>query len=104
MEHTKVKTERDLPQNYMCNKECTICAIPAGATIKQQLAYREMSIEQFQVLMEMSREQIDALISGRIALTHEIAERLQAVFGVSSQFWEALEARYRAKLAIIDNN
>ena len=77
-------------------------ATPPGATIKEQLADRGLSQKDFAFRMDMSEKHISKLINGEVQLTPSVARRLEMVLGVPSSFWLSLEARYRDKLAKVE--
>ena len=80
----------------------TLIAIPPGYTIKEQLDDRRLTQKEFALRMEMSEKHISYLINGEVALTIDMAIRLEMVLGLSSQFWLNLENIYREKLAKIE--
>lgn len=77
-------------------------ATPPGATIKEQLNYRDMSQKEFAARMDMSEKHISQLINGSVQLTPETAIRLETVLGVPAKFWNNLEANYREKILKIE--
>lgn len=77
-------------------------ATPPGATIKEQLADRGLSQKDFAFRMDMSEKHISKLINGEVQLTPSVARRLEMVLGIPSSFWLSLEARYRDKLAKVE--
>jgi len=76
----------------------TIIATPPGATIKEQLVYRNMSQKEFAFRMDMSEKHISRLINGEVQLTADMAMRLEMVLGLPAHFWNNLEMIYREKL------
>ncbi|MCD8149836.1 MAG: HigA family addiction module antitoxin [Clostridiales bacterium] len=79
-------------------KSRSVIATPPGATIKEQLADRQMSQKEFAVRMDMSEKHISRLINGNVLLTTDMAVRLETVLGIPAGFWCNLEAIYREKL------
>lgn len=77
-------------------------ATPPGATIKEQLVDRGLSQKDFAFRMDMSEKHISKLINGEVQLTPSVARRLEMVLGIPSSFWLSLEARYRDKLAQVE--
>lgn len=75
-----------------------IIAIPPGATIKEQLVDREMSQKEFASRMGMSEKHISKLINGDVALTDDVAIRLEMVLGLPARFWTNLESIYRENI------
>lgn len=73
-------------------------AIPPGATIKEQLIDRKMSQKEFASKMGMSEKHINKLIDGDVALTDDVAIRLEMVLGLPARFWTNLESIYREKI------
>lgn len=74
-------------------------ATPPGATVKEQLENRGISQKEFAIRMGMSEKHISNLINGKVQLTPDVAENLEMVLGVPSNFWNKLEAIFREKLA-----
>ena len=74
-------------------------AVPPGATIEEQLEYREMTQRDLSVRMGMSEERVGRLINGEVRLTFECARRLELVLGIPAVFWRNLETHYRDQLA-----
>ena len=73
----------------------TTIAIPPGMTIREQLDNRKMSQKEFANRMDMSEKHISRLINGKVELSHDVALRLESVFGIPAKFWNSLEALYR---------
>ena len=73
-------------------------AVPPGATIREQLADRDMSQKEFASRMGLSQKHISQLINGEVRLTPDVAVRLESVLGIPAQFWNNLEAIYQEKL------
>jgi len=49
--------------------------------------------------MDMSEKHISRLINGKVELTHDVALRLESVFGIPAKFWNNMEAIYREQEA-----
>lgn len=81
-------------QNYI--------AIPPGATIREQLEERGMSQKEFAARMEMSEKHISRLINGEVILTPQTAYKLELVLGLPASFWNKLEAQYREKAILVE--
>ena len=73
----------------------TYIAVPPGETIKEQLCIRGMSQQKFCEKMEMSSENTNRLLNGSLALTSDLARRLERVLDVPSFYWERLENKHR---------
>lgn len=82
-------------------KNNKVIAIPPGYTIKEQLEDRNINLNDFIVKMNMSKEDVELLIEGKVILTNELASKLELVLGLSKQFWINLENNYRNKLDAI---
>ena len=76
-------------------------AIPPGATIREQIEKRGMKQKEFALRMDLSEKHVSRLINGQVELTHDVALRLESVFGAPASFWNNLEVIYREKLARI---
>lgn len=79
-------------------KSKTYIAIPPGVTIKEQLEDRGITQKEFAARMGMSEKHISKLINGEVALTHDVANRLEFVLGMPAKFWNNLEAIYREQI------
>ena len=82
-------------------KNNQVIAIPPGYTIKEQLKDRNINLNDFIAKMNMSKEDVELLIEGKVILTNELASKLELVLGLPKQFWINLENNYRNKLDII---
>ncbi len=72
---------------------------PPGDTIRDLLDQQGLSLAFFTRAMGYDdTRQVDALLSGATELTGEIAERLSALLGSTTQFWLTRESQYRADL------
>ena len=82
-------------------KNNKVIAIPPGYTIKEQLEDRNINLNDFIAKMNMSKEDVELLIEGKVILTNDLASKLELVLGIPKQFWINLENNYRNKLDII---
>lgn len=73
----------------------TIIAIPPGWTIKEQIEDRGMTQKELAARTDMTEKHISRLINGEVALTQNMALRLEMVLGLPARFWNGLEAKYR---------
>ncbi len=73
-------------------------ATPPGATIIEQLEDMGMTTNEFANRMGLSIEYLDMLLAGKMALSHEIADKLEMILGAPAKFWNKLELIYRTKL------
>lgn len=80
-------------------KSKSFIATPPGASIKEQLEMRGMSLKEFAFRMGLPEKHVSRLINGDVQLTKETACQLEMVLGLPSHFWINLEAIYREKLA-----
>ncbi len=79
----------------------TIVKIPPGETIKEQLDYQHISLEEAAKRMKMSEEEFNKLLKGEIDLTEKDAVELERIFGIPVSFWTNLEKMYRQHLSDI---
>lgn len=82
-------------------KNNKVIAIPPGYTIKEQLEDRNINLNDFIAKMNMSKEDVELLIEGKVILTNDLAYKLELVLGLPKQFWINLENNYRNKLDAI---
>ncbi len=78
-------------------------AVPPGATILELLEDRGIRQKEFAERMEMSEKDVMGLIGGDIVLTQQTAQKLEQVLSVPASFWEKLEANYREKRVLVEN-
>lgn len=76
-------------------------ASPPGATIKDIMEERSMSLKEFAEAMRFLEEDAQGLIEGKIAIDDELALDLCTIFGSSKEFWLRREAQYRESLEFI---
>lgn len=77
----------------------SVIAVPPGATIREQLEFRDVSQKDFAKRMDLTEKHISQLINGKAELTQEVALRLEAVLGIPASFWSNLERIYREQEA-----
>ena len=73
--------------------------IPPGEHLEEGIEYIGMTEGELADKMGMSEQEVGELIRGEIAVTQDIADRLELVLGVPSHMWVNLEARYQRTLA-----
>jgi plasmid maintenance system antidote protein VapI len=69
-----------------------------GDTIADILEERSLSASDLAQRIACSPDEANALLQGRLALTRDIASRLETAFGVPTSFWMAREDMYRHQL------
>ncbi len=74
-------------------------AIPPGVTIKEQIEDRGLTQKEFACHMDLTEKHISKLINGDVALTPQVALRLESVLGIPASFWNNLEAKYEEQKA-----
>jgi HTH-type transcriptional regulator / antitoxin HigA len=72
---------------------------PPGETIATILDERGITSDEFARCIQRTTGDVEELLSGRAALTADIARQLAAVLGASATFWTKREWRYRQNLA-----
>lgn len=74
-------------------------ASPPGDTIADILSERNVSEAHFAKQLEQSLEDTLDLLKGRIAITIDLARRLECVVGASVEFWMSRDYQYRSSIA-----
>lgn len=74
--------------------------IPPGEHLEEGIEYIGMTERELADKMGMSEQAVSELIRGEIAVTQDIADKLELVLGVPSHIWVNLEARYQRTLAV----
>lgn len=69
--------------------------VSPGETVRAIMASREMLDGDVSARLDLTPEGLADLISGRIAIDRDLADRLAEVFGASSRFWLTRETLYR---------
>lgn len=73
-----------------------------GDTIADILGEQSLSVREFARRLGKTAGHANDLLRGRIAITSEIAQRLEEVLGGSEAFWMAREAQYRRDLTRLE--
>lgn len=73
-------------------------ASPPGETILDILEERKLSVGLFAKELNQSQKFINGLLQGCESITLEVAEKLEAILGGTSDFWLAREHQYREDL------
>jgi HTH-type transcriptional regulator / antitoxin HigA len=71
---------------------------PPGDTIADILSERDVSETHFAEQIDQSLEYTTDLIKGRIAITIDLARRLESVLGASVEFWISRDYQYRNRI------
>ncbi len=69
---------------------------PPGEYLRDELAARGWTHEEFAGIVGTSFNQVDELLSGRAALTSPMAQAIALALGTSVEVWLGLEKSYRA--------
>lgn len=73
-------------------------AIEPGFTIQEMLGSKEMNLSNFARAMDISKEDVCLLLSGKIEIDNSLATKLESVLGPSKTFWLNLESQYQENL------
>ena len=73
---------------------------PPGETIKDALAYKNLSLEACCVEIGMALPSVEGLINGDLKIDVSIADRLADTLGSSRQFWISRETLYRTRVEL----
>ena len=74
-------------------------AVPPGETLVEALEEAGLTQVELACRAELSAKHVNRLVKGHVALTPAVAVKLERVLGIPSQFWNAREANYQARLA-----
>lgn len=83
----------------MANTYTPDIVFPPGDTLRELLDARDMRQQELADRIAMSTKAVSQLMTGKMALTHETALKLEHVLGVNATFWLSLENNYRVHLA-----
>lgn len=83
--------------------ELTENIIPGKAThpgelLKQELDYKQISIEEFAVTSQISENTIKKIITGKEYITIDIALKLETTLNIDTDFWLQLQYNYEKDL------
>jgi len=79
----------------MANTYTPDVVFPPGDTLRELLETRDMRQQELADRIAMSTKAVSHLMTGKMALTHETALKLEHVLGVNATFWLSLENNYR---------
>jgi plasmid maintenance system antidote protein VapI len=82
----------DCPEEYKYDSEKVS---QPGNIIRELLVERKMKLKEFSFLSGLSLKNIFALLNGEIDITFTIAETLESIFDVPSEFWISRDTIYR---------
>lgn len=77
-------------------------AVAPGESLREAIEYLGMTQVEFAQRMGMTPQSLSRILSGKQPITHETAQKLEFITGISREFWNNLEARYREQLQIIE--
>ncbi|WP_439498472.1 ImmA/IrrE family metallo-endopeptidase [Bosea sp. (in: a-proteobacteria)] len=76
-------------------------AVAPGATIRDMLSARRLTSDDLCAATDLSIDQADNLLSGKLPISEPLAEMLAEAVGGSRQFWLKRESLYRFRLSQI---
>jgi len=71
---------------------------PPGDTIKDIMAERGMSSYELAMRLGIYNYNVEMLLSGKFAISSDLARRLADTLGSTPEFWEERERQYREAL------
>lgn len=71
---------------------------PPGATIQRLMVKTGHNRSALANALDVSREDLDKIISGNAVITKDMAHRLGSFFGSSPEFWTKRERKYRDEI------
>jgi HTH-type transcriptional regulator / antitoxin HigA len=78
-------------------------AVPPGYTLEDTLEAMGMTQKELAARTSLTEQTITRIIHGKQPITAETANRLEMVTGVDASMWNGLEARYRERLAKLED-
>ncbi|MBQ7593893.1 MAG: helix-turn-helix domain-containing protein, partial [Synergistaceae bacterium] len=73
-----------------------VLKVPPGRAIEEILIKsKKMTKKEISHRLGLTIKDVDSLINGEKEITHELAMKLEAVLGISAEYWEAREKMYR---------
>ncbi|MDD2507220.1 MAG: HigA family addiction module antitoxin [Candidatus Cloacimonetes bacterium] len=77
-------------------------AVIPGETLQDTIESLDMTQAEFASRMGMTEQSLVRIIKGEQKITHETAQKLELVTGVSNEFWVKLEAQYQQQIKLIE--
>ena len=77
-------------------------AIPPGESLAEEIECIGMTQRELAKRLDMSPQEIGELIRGEMAVTQDIAEKLEEVLGSPASLWLGLEDRYQRTKAHLE--
>lgn len=74
-------------------------AIPPGELLAEELEVRGMPQSEMAARLEVSSRRFRDIVSGRRAITADLALGLEAILGIDAQFWMNLQTDYDLTVA-----
>ena len=71
---------------------------PPGATLKDILEGSHTTVEEFARKINAKPDYVRRIISGKVAITDDLALRITSIVGPSKEFWLRREEQYREAL------
>jgi addiction module HigA family antidote len=69
-----------------------------GEVVREEIEAHGWTQQQFAEIIGRSRQYVNSLLSGKTALTFDVAFRLEAALGVPAETWLRMESIYRESL------
>ena len=73
-------------------------AFPPGETLKDELEERGIKQKDFAKQIGMQPSHLSELINGKLAISADIADRMENALGIPAQFWMNLQSSYELNL------
>lgn len=70
-----------------------------GEVLRDELEQRSLSQSELARRMDRPTKTINEIVNGKAAITPETSLQLELVLGISANFWNGLESKYRARMA-----
>lgn len=77
-------------------------AVAPGESLREAIEYLGMTQAEFAQRMGMTPQSLSRILSGKQPISYETAQKLEYITGISREFWNNLEARYREQLQMIE--
>lgn len=73
-------------------------AVAPGETIKEQMEEQNIDFNSLAVKLDLSYEELEDLLCGKLPINEELAKKLENVFDIEKDFWLSLQATYEDTL------
>jgi addiction module HigA family antidote len=76
-------------------------AVSPGETLKETMEFKNLTLKELAARTDLTEQSLIRIMKGDQPLTRETAYKLEPVTGITAQFWNNMESRYREQLLLL---